>query len=145
MKQIRRLIVPTDGSPHADVAVEHALDLAELLKIPLHAIYVVDQPSFQAFPPEALLVDLSNLIRKEANQVLEGVRRRAEARGVKVETVVREGHPSDEICGAATAQDLIVIATHGRRGLSRMLLGSVAESVIRHAPCPVLVIRHGSK
>lgn len=142
MRTIQRILVPTDGSTHADGAVERAVDLARLLGKPIVAIYVVDQPAFQAFPPESLLVDVSDVIRKEATHVLERVQARAAKDGVQVKAEVREGHPADEIVRAATPDDLIVISTHGRRGLSRMLLGSVAETVIRHAPCPVLVVRH---
>jgi nucleotide-binding universal stress UspA family protein len=142
MKNVQRIVVPTDGSEHADVALEAAIDLAKLLKKPLHAIYVIDHPSFQAFPPESLLVDVTKLVRKEADAVLQRIQERAKKAKAKATTEVREGHPAEEIVRAATAKDLIVISTHGRRGISRMLLGSVAEAVVRSAPCPVLVIRH---
>lgn len=142
MHSIERILVPTDGSSHADTAVERAIELAKVLRKPVVAIYVVDHPSFQAFPPESLLVDVSDVIRKEAAHVLEKVRARAARDGVAIQVEIREGHPADEIVRAATQKDLIVIATHGRRGLTRMLLGSVAETVIRHAACPVLVVRH---
>lgn len=145
MPDVQRLIVPSDGSRHADFAVERALELARALGRPVVALYVVDQPGFQAFPPESLLVDVGSVMRKEADEVLARIRSRAEAAGVSIETKVREGHPVDEICREAGPSDMIVIATHGRRGLSRMLLGSVAESVIRHAPCPVLVMRHAER
>ncbi|MBI2078096.1 MAG: universal stress protein [Euryarchaeota archaeon] len=143
MENVKRIIVPTDGSGHADIAVERGLSLAKALKKPVVVLYVVDRPGFQAFPPESLLVDVSDLVRKEASAVLAKIEARAKTIGVDVKSEVHEGHPAEEICRTAQPDDLIVIATHGRRGLSRMLLGSVAESVIRHAPCPVLVIRHG--
>ena len=145
MQNTQRVIIPTDGSGHADVAVERGLSLAKALGKPALVLYVVDRPGFQAFPPESLLVDVSDLVRKEATQVLGRIEEKARAMGVQTTSEVHEGHPAEEICRTAHPDDLIVIATHGRRGLSRMLLGSVAESVIRHAPCPVLVIRHGKQ
>jgi nucleotide-binding universal stress UspA family protein len=145
MLNVDRILVPSDGSAHAEVAVTQALELAKALHRPIVALYVVDQPGFQAFPPESILVDVTTVMRKEADHVLDAIRSRAKAAGVEAEGKVREGHPVDEICREARPADLIVIATHGRRGLSRMLLGSVAESVIRHAPCPVLVVRHTVK
>lgn len=145
MWDVDRILVPSDGSTHADVAVDHALDLAKVLGRPILALYVVDQPGFQSFPPESILVDVTTVMRREAEQVLNKIQARAKTAGVEATGKVREGHPVDEICREAKPSDLIIIATHGRRGLSRMLLGSVAESVIRHAPCPVLVVRHASK
>jgi nucleotide-binding universal stress UspA family protein len=65
------------------------------------------------------------------------------APGVSVDTVLLSGHPADEIVGLARARgcDLLVLATHGRTGFRRAVLGSVAEHVVRNAPCPVLVFR----
>jgi nucleotide-binding universal stress UspA family protein len=141
MDSFERILVGTDGSAHAEVAVTRAVALAKLLSKPLVAIYVVDPVSFRAMPPESFLADMSSILRKEANDILAGIKNRGKAEGLVVETVVREGRPAEELCAAATAKDLIVVATHGRRGLGRILLGSVAENVVRHAPCPVLVIR----
>jgi nucleotide-binding universal stress UspA family protein len=145
MLNVDRILVPSDGSDHAGVAVQQAIELARALQRPILALYVVDRPGFQAFPPESILVDVGSIMRKEAQEVLNGIQAKATAAGVAAETRIRDGHPVDEICKEATPSDLIVMATHGRRGLSRMLLGSVAESVIRHAPCPVLVVRHAAK
>src|SRR5687767_8412505 len=145
MLNAERILVPSDGSGHADAAVDQAIALAQALKRPILALYVVDRPGFKSFPSESILVDVTAVMRKEADEVLDAIKARAEAAGVKADTKIREGHPIDEICREAKPTDLIVIATHGRRGLSRMLLGSVAESVIRHAPCPVLVVRHATK
>lgn len=145
MKNIERILVPTDGSAHAEVALDRALDLARLLKKPLHAIYVIDHPAFQAFPPESLLVDVTKLVRQDADAALAKVMAKAKKARVKADVEIREGHPAEQIVRSALASDLIVISTHGRRGLSRILVGSVAEAVIRSAPCPVLVVRDRRK
>src|SRR5687768_11297867 len=107
MKDVARILVPTDGSAHAEIALDQALDLARLLKKPLHAIYVIDHPSFQAFPPESLLVDVTKLIRKDADAVLQNVSAKAKTAKVKAVVEVREGHPAEQIVKAATPKDLI--------------------------------------
>jgi nucleotide-binding universal stress UspA family protein len=141
MQQFKRIVVGTDGSGHAEVAVQKAFSLADLLKTPVVAVYVVDPVHFQGFPPDSVVADMTKILREEADRVMGEVRQRAEAAGIKLQTMVREGRPAEELCTVAKADDLIVVATHGRRGLGRILLGSVAENVVRHAPCPVLVVR----
>jgi len=141
MKKFDRILFPADGSKHAEPALEQALDFARLLKVPLVCVYVVDVRALEPYPTEGLFVDLRSILEKEATKVLDRVRQRAGKARVKVETKILEGVPEEELVKAAHADDLIVMATHGRRGLSRLLLGSVAEDVVRHAPCPVLVVR----
>lgn len=74
---------------------------------------------------------------------LGGIGRRHVRKGMLGDLLVRDGSPFDEICNAAreSDSDLIVIATHGRTGLKHVFLGSTAERVVRHAPCPVLIVR----
>lgn len=141
MEEFERIVVGTDGSEHAEVAMKKAFSLAKLLDIPIVAMYVVDSVQFQGFPPDSLVADMTNILNEEAESVLDEVRRRGDEEDVDVVGVVKQGRPAEELCQEATEKDLIVIATHGRRGLGRILLGSVAENVVRHAPCPVLVIR----
>jgi nucleotide-binding universal stress UspA family protein len=83
--------------------------------------------------------------RRAAKAELADLAARLAKRGVKVRTLLREGTPHRAIVDAAKqpGTDLIVMGTHGRTGMSRLLLGSVAELVIRHAPCPVLTVRGG--
>lgn len=145
MEEFDRIVVGTDGSEHAEVAVSKAFSLAKLLDVPIVAMYVVDPVHFQGFPPEGLVADMTKILNEEAEKVLEEIRKRGDTAGVKVVGLVKEGRPAEELCQEATARDLIVVATHGRRGLGRILLGSVAENVVRHAPCPVLVIRDTRK
>lgn len=145
MEEFERIIVGTDGSDHAEVAVARAFSLAKVLEVPVVAMYVVDPVTFQGFPPEGLVADMTKILTEEAEEVMETIRQRGERDGVKVVGLIKEGRPAEELCQEATPKDLIVVATHGRRGLGRILLGSVAENVVRHAPCPVLVIRDTRK
>lgn len=136
--------MPTDGSETSDYVVKKGLSVAKLLKRPVLGVYVIDYQAFEPYPQEGLLVDLRSVLEKDAQRALEALKKRGEAEGVKIETKVLQGHPEEEIVRVAKPTDLIVIGTHGRRGLSRLLLGSVAETVVRHATCPVLIIRKPS-
>jgi nucleotide-binding universal stress UspA family protein len=141
MKGYKRVLLPVDGSKHAEPALARALELARLFHAPLVCVYVVDVRALEPYPSEGLFVDLRGILEKEAHRVLERVSQRARQAKVKVETQVLEGVPEEEVVRAARPHDLIVMATHGRSGLSRLLLGSLTETVVRHAPCPVLVVR----
>jgi nucleotide-binding universal stress UspA family protein len=145
MKKFNRVLFPTDGSKHAEPALAQAIGFARLLKAPLVFLYVVDARALEPYPSEGLFVDLRGILEKEAARVLEDVKSRARRAKVRAEAQVLEGVPEEEVVKAARAGDLIVMATHGRRGLSRLLLGSLAETVVRHAPCPVLVVRSKAK
>lgn len=145
MDNVQRIVIPTDGSDHSHLAVEEGLALARTLKKPVLALYVIDDQPFQSFRGQSLLGDLRTILQREATATLADLKARGTKLGVKVATEVRTGDPAEEIVSAARPTDLIVMATHGRRGLPRLLLGSLAESVVRHAPGPVLVLRRPKK
>ena len=143
--ELRRILVPVDFSDTAKKAIQYAVPFgaafdAEVLL--LHVMQPYSVPIELGYvPPEwaesqqkflgAAREELDKLCAREI-----GARARARA-------LVREGVPWQEIIAAAqeSRADLIILATHGRTGLSHVLLGSVAERVVRHAPCPVLVVR----
>ena len=134
---LKHLLVPTDFSEDADRAVDYAAGLAHELKASLTlmtATYIGDTPE----------VNLSYIekIRVEAQQRIEAARQRVEDTGLTVKVVMVNGPPAQRITETAEkeAADLIVMGTHGRTGLRHMLIGSVAERVVRHATCPVLVV-----
>lgn len=135
-----RLLVPVDGSDAAMAALEEAMTLADRLNATIHSLYAIDPRRAHGFTTEDLVIAA---LEDEGEATMADVRERCQARGVPVETTVERGHPSDVILDYATdkGMDLIVLATHGRRGLDRFLLGSVAEHVIRHAEVPVLTVR----
>lgn len=137
----KTILVPTDFSPNADQALDYACELAAKLGATIHLVHAVSAP------PSALQVALTeqiieNLLSEDRAVLEKLMRSRGEAAAFGSSTV-DIGDPRDLILNTAKTRgaDLIVMGTHGRRGLSRMVMGSVAENVLRHAPCPVLVIR----
>ncbi|WP_114577878.1 universal stress protein [Saliphagus sp. LR7] len=133
------VVVATDGSDSVERAVDVALDLAARFDASVHALSVVDEGEVDASPPQ-LREELTTALETHAEAALGTVRDRA---GPGIETAVREGQPATEICeyARATDADLIVTGTRGRHGENRLLLGSVAERVVRTAPIPVLTVR----
>jgi nucleotide-binding universal stress UspA family protein len=142
--QIKRIVVPHDFSDTAQCALTYALDLAEKFGAGITVVHAYEYPVLSYPEGPALTGDLVRQIQAAAEAALAGVVSRARRPGVEIDSALRQGPAWSEILAAAkdTKADLIVIGTHGRRGLSRALLGSVAERVVRTAPCPVLTV-HG--
>lgn len=140
------ILVPTDGSPHADAAIEQALDLAERYGATLHALYVVDvNYPYADFGTAAVNWEaVTEAKENQGEQATGEVRERGEAAGVPVETEVRQStsiHRAILDYADDHDVDLIVMGTHGRRGLDRYLLGSVTEKIVRVADVPVLTVK----
>jgi nucleotide-binding universal stress UspA family protein len=135
----KKIVMATDGSKHSAMATERAISFAQSYGGELRIVSVVDVPSeFYAEAPQAV----EDLVRKAKGYVAE-VKKQAEAAGVKAETFVGEAEADVAITKLAKEQnaDMIIIGSHGRTGLRRLLMGSVAEKVIGYAPCPVLVVK----
>lgn len=137
----RRILVPIDGSPRGRAATAHAIDFAKTTGGQLTGLFVLDTAAFMGAPAGLEWQALSDAIREEGKRALQDFEHAAKAANVPVATKIAEGHPAQEIIREAKEHDLIVMGTLGRTGLAHLLLGSVAERVIRHAPCPVLVHR----
>ncbi|MFB6156076.1 MAG: universal stress protein [Haloferacaceae archaeon] len=142
-----RILVPTDGSEGVERAVDHAIELALEHGAEIHAIYVVNPAHFSGIPMEGTVEGVSELYREDAEAAVEAVAERCRDRGVEVEPVVAEGTPSAEIVRYAERNDcdVVVMGTHGRGGIDRLLLGSVAEKVVRASEVPVLTIQVNGK
>ena len=138
-----RILVPTDGSVEGERAVAHALDLAAVHDATVHAVHVVDTASYAGMSMEASWEGLGRLLRSDADEAVTAVEELAAGTGVDVSTAVVEGSPSREIVRYAEGNDcdLVVMGTHGRGGIDRLLLGSVAEKVVRGSVVPVLTVR----
>jgi nucleotide-binding universal stress UspA family protein len=143
----RRILLPLDGSPIGEAAVPPAAELAEGLRLGLRLVQVVVPPPLvgvvpAAFPPD--LDDEVELRRREAEDYLEDVATGLRERGLSVETAaIIYGSVADALLELARGDDvaLTAVSTHGRGGLQRLLLGSVADKLVRSAERPVLVVR----
>ena len=129
------VLVPTDGSEHADTALSYAISFAERTGARVHVCTVVN--------PYVLskVSDLSDA-REAAEAVVADAAERVEAAGVDAVTAVREGSPADAIREYVeeAGVDCVVMSTHGRSGVERYLVGSVTEKVVRTSPVPVLAV-----
>jgi nucleotide-binding universal stress UspA family protein len=128
MPYAARILVPTDFSPLSTLALDHAIALASLCRASIHLFHVRSLARHDVGSEEGRLAALASRCQREA---------------IVVTTQVCVGEPAAAIVQAATdrAVDLIVLGTHCRHGLAHLILGSVAEAVVRTAPCPVLSVR----
>jgi nucleotide-binding universal stress UspA family protein len=147
MPKIKRILVPLDFSPPSLKALDYAADFAKPLGAELCALFVIE-PIYYAVPDLAgaaagAVGGLLEEQRKSAKQQLERLQARYARRQVKLRTLLQTGTPYQAITDAAKSlkADIIIMSTHGRTGVSHLLLGSVAERVVRSAACPVLTIR----
>lgn len=136
------ILLPTDGSDGAGLAVEKAIALAAEHDATLLVLNVVDITAASAIP-EAQAKSIRELLSNAGEAHISEVADQASKAGVVVESLIREGNAAAEILDVAEAEsvDLIVMGTHGRSGIDRLLLGSVADRVIRHSPVSVLITK----
>jgi nucleotide-binding universal stress UspA family protein len=143
--RIQRILFPTDFSSHSATAAKYACELATKFASELHLLHTLEV-HLAATPDFGMGFDLPRYIqesRAAASKSLASVLDPQWSAGQRVVQVVVEGSPNVEIVRYARQEkiDLIVLATHGRTGVAHLLIGSVAESVVRTAPCPVLTVR----
>ncbi len=134
-----RILVAVDGSAFSDAAVDQAISLGEICNSQIFVISVVDLYPEQMEVAPALVEKMS----EEVRQHLDRAKQKIDKANIPCETIVHMGGKPHEFIvleAKERAIDLIVMGTHGRTGIKRVLMGSVAQNVIGHAPCPVLVV-----
>ena len=146
--EIKRILAPTDLSPASDVALATAAELAHELGAQLLLLHVLPEEKLEALtrahvprrPVDLVFEDLETALIDQFRRAVPVEMRR----GLHVRPTVAVGNPVAEILREAQLRgaDTIAMATHGRTGLAHLLNGSVAEQVVRTAPCPVLTVRH---
>jgi universal stress protein A len=137
MLPIRKILHPTDFSDHSRAALDLACALARDYGAELLILHV--NRATPIYAPDGIVVGLPVEEPYELRGKLAQVR--PEDPRIKYEHKLVDGDPAEQIIKAAAGMDLIVLGTHGTTGLARLLMGSVAESVLRKAPCPVLTVR----
>ena len=143
--QLRTIVVPIDFSPSAGDAKEWAIDLARRYGASVIVAHVMEPVAWPVSPDGLMLTpaDFAGPNRRELDTALAAECAAIQETGVPAQQALLDGRPAAEIAALARRcdADLIVMGTHGRKGVSHAILGSVAEKVLRTAPCPVLTVR----
>lgn len=149
--KLKRVIVPVDFSEHALHALDYAIELCQSFNPEFVILFALEQVQFAdmgtVYGTPVAVQGVFDEQRRAARAELAKLVARPAKRGVRIRPVLEDGSPHRAIVDAAKRlrADLIVMGTHGRTGMARVLLGSVAETVVRHAHCPVLTIRLGTR
>lgn len=143
----KRILIPTDGGEFGRNAMQQGLELAKLCGAQVTLLLALENPyeaySHYSIQPEEWVKEQMQDFKAKSQEILAGMRRYAEDQGVRAVARVVEGdNPVEAIIEAAQDHDLIVMATHGRKGVERVLLGSVTDKVLHNCTKPVLVV-HG--
>ena len=142
--EIHKILVPLDFSDYSEQALHWAVGLAETWQAQILVLHVVPRTSYPVMVTGGFDIgDFEAGLRAGVEAQAKEFMAKVQNRGVPIEVRTLVGEPFHDICHTAEHEgsDLIVMGSHGRTGLSHVLLGSVAERVVRHAPCPVLVVR----
>ena len=137
------ILVPTDGSEGTNKAVEHALDITKKYDATAHVVYVVNTSAYSTLPADSNWESITAALEDEGKQATGEIVEEMQDVGVNAVPSVEEGIPHKTILEYADDNDidLIVMGTHGKSGLDRLLLGSVTEKVVRASKVPVLTVR----
>lgn len=142
----KNLLAPTDFSEFSEVAVRYAKEFATAFNATLHLIHVLEDPTplARSASSYAMLPDIRHEMLSDANEQLNQLLTSDEDNQITTEKVAIWGEPFVEIIRYAREQDIdiIVLGTHGRGAVAHSIMGSVAERLVRKAPCPVLTVRH---
>ncbi len=146
MIALKKILVASDFSKPSDIALKYGKGLAEAFGASLHVLHVMEDVVAHAWAAEVYVASLPGLheeMEKAARERLGQVLTADEREKFRAEVVLRTGTAFVEIIGYAKSEnaDLIILGTHGRGAIAHMMLGSVAEKVVRKAPCPVLTVR----
>ena len=145
--QIRSILLPTDFSECGDYAIPYATWLARTFGASILCVHVIEPMvpavGYSGMTEPLPLADITEQLQDSASRALPKIAEREECAGLDVQELIVQGEAAAEIVRVAKERqvDLIVVSSHGRTGLGRILFGSTAEAVVRHAPCPVLVVK----
>ena len=145
--QIRSILLPTDFSDCGNYALSYAASLARTFGASIICVHVIEPMvptvGYSGMTEPLPIADITDQLEYSAERELPKLAEREECAGLEVEEMIVHGEAASEIVRVAKERnvDLIVVSSHGRTGLGRILFGSTAEAVVRHASCPVLVVK----
>jgi nucleotide-binding universal stress UspA family protein len=144
---IRSILLPTDFSDCGNYALSYAASLARRFGASVICVHVIEPMvptvGYSGMTEPLPIADISDQLEDSAERELPKLAECEECAGLEIEEVIVHGEAAAEIVRVAKERkvDLIVVSSHGRKGLGRILFGSTAEAIVRHAPCPVLVVK----
>ena len=144
-REFKTILCPTDFSEDSCRAIEYGARFARIADGLLLLAHIIHVPSGELYQPVRPTLSFDEATAR-ARTLLEEIQQKRTGGYARCELLVEIGDPYEQLVAIARQRsvDLIVTATHGRSGLEHLVMGSVAEKVIRHAPCPVLVVRRGA-
>jgi nucleotide-binding universal stress UspA family protein len=142
-KNIKKILIPTDGSDYSLRAAEYGVSIAKMLGAEIIVVYVLDDIVLNQISKVTEREDVERELKNSGQRYIDYVLNFSEREGVKAASLLARGRPFEQIVHLAKGlnMDLIVMGTYGLRGSERILIGSVAERVIEYSPCPVLVVK----
>jgi len=142
-KDIKKILIPTDGSDHSMRAAEYGVGIAKILDAQIISVFVIDDVVIREMSKMNAQEDVESELKENGQGYIKYIQGLASKEGVKASSFLARGTPFEQIVHLAKELgiDLIVMGTYGRRGAERILIGSVTQRVIEYAQCPVLVIK----
>ena len=139
---IKKILVPTDFTAYSDHAIEYAIMVATEFEAKILLVHVIE-PLAYSVTDTVQIIDHYAALKTVAGPILKNLQNKLLKKGIEVDTLLLDGTPYLEIVKKSREAgiDLIIMGTHGRTGIKHVLMGSVAERVVRMAPCPVLTVR----
>ncbi|MCX6700382.1 MAG: universal stress protein [Methanomicrobiales archaeon] len=138
-----KILVAIDGSGMSGQALGAAIDEARVWKAALHVIYVVETGLFSSMPMDNTWEIMLSMLETEGGKAIANAKKLAETKGVEVTPHLKQGHAGNEIVKAATdiGADVVIVGSHGKSNVDRLLIGSVSSFVVSNCPVAVLVVR----
>jgi nucleotide-binding universal stress UspA family protein len=151
----KKIMIATDGSECSRLVADKGIELARLSGGTVYAVYVVstayllsmDGDYFSPMSVNPYWESIHEALKNQGKKAVNDVKVLGEMKGINIESVLLEGNPSDELIRYAEEEkmDIVIMGTLGKTGLDRLLLGSVAENLVRHSKVPVMVVRENCK
>ena len=137
------ILAALDGSPRSEAAPEKAIDEARAWKAPLHAVYVIETGLFSSIPLDNTWEVIFGLLESQGKEALKAAEAKATAAGITLTPHMAQGHAGTEILKMArqVGADLVVVGSHGKSNVDRLLLGSVSSHVVKYGTITTLVVR----
>jgi nucleotide-binding universal stress UspA family protein len=138
-----KILVAIDGSKTSEKARDTALDMAKTWGAEVHVVYVIETGLFSSIPMDNTWEVIYGMLKGEGEKALGEAKKKAVEMGVTLQTYLREGHAGNEILkvGQEAGADMVVVGSHGKTQIDRLLLGSVSSYVVKYSPITTMVVR----